>query len=353
MKIVIDNVIFQLQKNPRGISRIWNNILPYMRNMLGNNEVTLLCRQGTDVRKNFGFKTYSISKYENQLLNGDKDAKMLSFVCKKLGVDLFISTYHTRALGIKNMVMVHDMVPERRSWVRGCNEFAARSKAYLNADILICASKNTKRDLCKWYDMSSKKVGVALLGVSAEFHPLVSHENTEFMLKYGLNPRYMVLDGAITEEVAEVFCRAFSFLKTDISLFWYGGAMKEYMVTSCEKHGVPYLQVGYLEDREVPLALSGAEGLIFISNDEGFGLPVLEAMACGIPVLCSNVDSLPEVGGDTVQYFADRSLECMKESLARFLLDDEYRKVMGKRGFVRSQQFSWKKTAEEIVQVVL
>ena len=352
MKIAIDNVIFQLQENhPRGIFRVWNSILPYMKDMLVNNEMILLCRQGTDVRKNFGFKTYSISRYENQLQ--DEDAKMLSSVCKKLGVDLFITTYNTRALGIKSMVMVYDMVPEKRSWVRGCNEFVARSKAYLNADILVCISENTKRDLCKWYDTSSKRVEVVLLGVSAaEFHPLVSRENSGFMLKYGLNPGYMVLDGAITKEVAEVFCRAFSSLDTDISLFWYGGALKEYMVTSCEKHGVPHLKVGHLEDREVPLALSGAEGLIFISGDEGFGLPVLEAMACGIPVLCSNVDSLPEVGGDTVQYFADHSSKCMKESLARFLLDDEYRKFMGERGFVRSQQFSWKKTAEEIVQVI-
>ena len=354
MKIAIDNIIFQLQQGHfRGVSRVWANLLPYMKDMLeGKHELVLLCRQGS-CRENFGFKTYSIPRYGNHLLDGDKDAKVLTSVCRKLGVDVFITTYHTRVLGIKNIVMVYDMIPEIRSWLSGCNEYVARSKAYLNADTLICISENTKRDLCSWYDTTSKRVEVAFLGVSSkEFHPLISCENARFMEKYGLKPGYMVLDGDITGEVSEVFCKAFSSLGTNLSLFWYGGALKDYVMQSCTKYKIPFQKVGRLAEKEIPLALSGAGGLIFISDAEGFGLPVLEAMSCRTPVVCSHTASLPEVGGDSVQYFANHSFECIRDNLSSFF-DIENRKQIAEKGFIRSKEFSWKKTAEKVVKVLL
>ncbi len=353
MKIAIDSIIFQLQWGHfRGVSRVWANILPYIKNTLEKENELILLTRGHTQSLNFGMKTQQIPVYTNQRMV--EDGVMLTSVCKKLGVDLFISTYHTKAPGIKNVIMVHDLIPEIRSWLRGCNEYVARSKSYLNADVLICVSENTRKDLYKWYPtLDVNRIHMVLEGVSSkEFHPLVSCENVGFLKKYGLKSNYFVLDGDITQEVSEVFCRAFSLLNTNYSLFWYGGALQSYMINSCTKYKIPHRKAGWLNAGEVPLALSGAQGLIFISDDEGFGLPVLEAMACRTPVLCSHTASLPEVGGDSVQYFVNHGFECMKDSLSSFL-NVENRKRIAEKGFSRSKAFTWEKMAEKIVKIVL
>lgn len=348
MKIAIDDVIFQLQRNPRGVSRVWANILPYMKSMLeGENELLLLKREASRPI-NLGIPVHKIPSWSNH--RADNDAKTLSSLCKKLGVDLFITTYHSKAPGIKSAVMVYDLIPEKRTWLAGCNEYVHRRDSYLNADTLICISENTRKELCEWYNMSTKRVETVLLGVSSqEFHPF--GKNEQFRRKYNLPEDYFVLDGDISEKVANDFCNVFSSLSSKFTLLWYGGALKNYMIALCTKYKIPFRKVGWLPAGDVPLALANSKGLIYNSSAEGFGLPVLEAMACGTPVLCSSIDSLPEVGGDSVQYFADHSLECMKTALSSFL-NPENRKLLGEKGFIRSQQFSWKKTAEEIVRII-
>ena len=96
---------------------------------------------------------------------------------------------------------------------------------------------------------------------------------------------------------------------------------------------------------------AAADVLVMPSRIEGFGLPVLEAMACGTPVVCSRAASLPEVGGDAVVYFDPASVGELEQALERVLGSDELQRDLRKRGIERATQFSWRESARQHAEV--
>ncbi len=105
---------------------------------------------------------------------------------------------------------------------------------------------------------------------------------------------------------------------------------------------------GYIRDRAVfPSLYSAADAFIFPSWHEGFGLPVLEAMACGCPVITSNSSSLPEIGGDAAVYVAPEDTDGLAEKIEMLVGEEQTRAEMRERGFARARQFSWRRCAEE------
>ena len=95
-----------------------------------------------------------------------------------------------------------------------------------------------------------------------------------------------------------------------------------------------------------------AEALVFASLYEGFGLPVLEAMACGCPVITSNITSIPEVGGDSVFYVNPEDTENIAQGMYQILTEDNLRRDLIQKGQARAKLFSWDKTAQKIVSVL-
>jgi len=108
---------------------------------------------------------------------------------------------------------------------------------------------------------------------------------------------------------------------------------------------------GYVPDPDLPAVISGATVLVLASLYEGFGLPVLEAMACGTPVVCSNVSSLPEIGGDAARYFDPQDTNQMVSVLDEVLGDAEQRAEMRERGLLQAAGFSWERAAAETLAV--
>nr|MBC8449893.1 glycosyltransferase family 4 protein [Chloroflexota bacterium] len=108
---------------------------------------------------------------------------------------------------------------------------------------------------------------------------------------------------------------------------------------------------GYVPDEDLPAFYSGAALSALPSLYEGFGLPVLEAMACGTPVACSRTSSLPEVAGDAAAYFDPTDVEAMAEVMHQILSDEERREEMRARGLAQAAQFSWARAAEETMAV--
>jgi glycosyltransferase involved in cell wall biosynthesis len=109
--------------------------------------------------------------------------------------------------------------------------------------------------------------------------------------------------------------------------------------------------VGYMSDADLACILRGAEMLVYPSLYEGFGLPVLEAMAAGVPVVCSNVAALPEVGGDAAVYFNPCSVQDMGEKMMRVAQDRSLRQEMRERGYENVKRFSWEATAKATMAV--
>ena len=123
---------------------------------------------------------------------------------------------------------------------------------------------------------------------------------------------------------------------------------------SVEEHGLSaqVYYLGYVEKQDMPLLYRGARFLVFPSLFEGFGLPLLEAMASDCPVLCSSAGSLPEVVGDAALLFDPNDPEEMADSMHRILTDEELRRTLVKAGRERALQFSWEKTARETLKVL-
>jgi glycosyltransferase involved in cell wall biosynthesis len=111
------------------------------------------------------------------------------------------------------------------------------------------------------------------------------------------------------------------------------------------------LRPGYLPADDLPALYSGATLLTFVSHDEGFGLPALEAMACGTPVVVADRGALPEITGDAALRADPEDPESIAAAIGRITRDAEVRERLRKRGLERARQFSWKKTADEMIAV--
>lgn len=110
---------------------------------------------------------------------------------------------------------------------------------------------------------------------------------------------------------------------------------------------------GWVEEKELSWLMAGAELFVYPSNYEGFGIPLLEAMAVGVPVVASQTASIPEVGADAILYFNQRNPEDMAEKMAEAILNQDLRKTMIAAGLERVKCFSWKKCAQETLDTLL
>jgi glycosyltransferase involved in cell wall biosynthesis len=141
----------------------------------------------------------------------------------------------------------------------------------------------------------------------------------------------------------------------DIRLVVVGskGWLYEGFFRCLEEHqlGDAVLLPGYVSDADLPAVYSAATLCVLPSLYEGFGLPVLEAMACGTPVVCSRISSLPEMGGDAARYFDPTDVEDMARAIGAVWHDEALRAEMGRRGLTQAAQFSWARAAEETMAV--
>ncbi|MBE6838050.1 MAG: glycosyltransferase family 4 protein [Ruminococcus sp.] len=117
------------------------------------------------------------------------------------------------------------------------------------------------------------------------------------------------------------------------------------------KHRDRIIFTGYVDNSTKRRLLSNAEAFVFPSLCEGFGIPVLEAMACGCPVITADNSSLPEVGGDAAIYVDARNTEQLVYEMTRILDDSQLRSSMIEKGFVQKSKFSWEKTAEQVEEI--
>ena len=110
------------------------------------------------------------------------------------------------------------------------------------------------------------------------------------------------------------------------------------------------IRAGYVDDEDLAPLFSGAEFFIYPSLYEGFGMPVLEAMQCGCPVICSETSSMPEVIGEAGLMFNPKDDKAFVKALERMYRDDDFRRESGQKGMLRAKNFSWKKTSDLIVE---
>jgi glycosyltransferase involved in cell wall biosynthesis len=221
-------------------------------------------------------------------------------------------------------------------------------------DHIITVSGFSRDDLLKWSGVSPDKVSVVYNGVSDAFQPVTDEEAIDAARSRYSLPHRFVLSVGSTEPRKNIrtAIQAFSDLKRvrpDLKLVVTGvdycRVGPDQAFAGLDLDGVHF--AGYVHDFDMPALYSMAEALLFPSLYEGFGLPPLEAMACGTPVVTSNTTSIPEVVGDAAIVVDPTSAGELAGALEMVLDSDTLRQELTAKGLARAASFKWQRTAEE------
>lgn len=270
---------------------------------------------------------------------------------------------------IKTFLMIHDIIPIVAP--EGCSpKFVKKFTDWINRahpDAYFTVSNFTAQDLIRYKPKAQETPMYTLyLGAQDHFKPCSDVETIEMVkTKYHINtPKYFLAVSEITKRknlphLLQAFVR---FLDNnnanDISLVLVGPVRSGYdevaqSIDGIEKYKDKIVQTGYADDEDLPVLYSGATAFIYPSLYEGFGLPVLEGMQCGVPVVTCDNTSLPEVGGDAVLYVKGNDVNETAEVLYKLYTNPALRQSMSEKGLRRAQQFSWTKMAHEFVNDIL
>jgi len=264
----------------------------------------------------------------------------------------------------RSVVTVHDLgylyYPEAhrlldRLYLDLSTRYNARAATHLIAD-----SSATKRDLIERYGTDPDKITVVYPGYDdMVFQPVRDEKALEAVkAKYGIAGDYILFVGTLQpRKNLTRLIKAYWKLKAGswkLVIAGKKGWLYREIFQQVEKLGLEGKVVftGYVPEGDLPTLLSGARLFVVPSLYEGFGLPVLEALACGTPVVCSNVSSLPEVAGDAALLVDPLDVEGLAAAMERVLGDESLRAELMERGFEQVRKFSWEKCARETLDVL-
>ena len=242
----------------------------------------------------------------------------------------------------------------QRAYLDWSTRWNARQSAHLVVD-----SEATKVDLVARYGVPTEKMSVVYPGRDETLVP-VSDEALRSSLRsrLGLGQRYLLYVGTLQPRKNLVrLVEAFSQMRDgglQLVLAGQRGWMADPIFRRVEELALTDAVVfpGYVQEADLPVLLSSAIGFAFPSLHEGFGFPVLEAQACGTPVVASNTSSVPEVAGDGAQYVDPYDTASIAAGLERVVHDEALRMDLRERGLANVQRFSWRRAASETLTIL-
>lgn len=237
-------------------------------------------------------------------------------------------------------------------------EFFPRQVA--RADVIIAHSKNTRKDLIEELGADPEKI-VCVYSAAGENMKRVTDSAAieKVKQKLGIGREYMLFLGALGNvknvvriiEAYNILCEKNSDVPQLVLAGGKGyGHEKAFAAAAESPFASDIILPGYVDDADAPALMSGALFFVFPSLYEGFGIPVLEAMACGAPVLTSNAASIPEVAGDAALMVDPCNTEEIAHSMEKLMESQSLRTELREKGFERNKLFTWKKCAEETMQ---
>lgn len=272
----------------------------------------------------------------------------------RVGRSLLWSPCNTGPLAVRNQVVtIHDCAfhdhPEgftRRfaAWYRWLvPRLAQRIRG------IITISRFSRDRLLEYCQLPPEKITVIPQGVDPCFHPVDEEAIADVRRKLALPERYVLYVGSLAprKNLARLLqaWKLVSPLHPDASLVLVGTSSHVFRDAGLGSLPRSVMATGYVAEDQLAAVYGGAEILVFPSLYEGFGLPVLEAMACGTPVITSNVTSTPEVAGDAALLVDPYSEESMADGLQKLLSDAALRAQLAARGLERAKEFTWDRTA--------
>lgn len=267
---------------------------------------------------------------------------------------LWIPTHTIPFFAPRTVVTIHDVGflarPELYKLSDKIYHYFSTRRIVKNAEHIITVSEFSKREIMKFYNLSPERISVTPLAADVSFYKRSPDEIKDIQEKYHIGEPYFIFVGRWEKKKnIDGLLRAFFIFrqkhqKVKLLLvgkpgFGWKESRKNYPLDAV-------LQMGWVESKDMPALISGALALILPSHYEGFGVPVLEAFACGTPVIASNSGSLPEVGGEAVIYIDPNKPEELAAAINRIYKEPELRAKLASAGIARVKLFSWEKTGE-------
>lgn len=283
---------------------------------------------------------------------------------KRYKADVFLSPDGFLSLNLKNIPsipVIHDINFEHFPkdfpfWSRQyyCHYF--RRYAHL-ARRIITVSEFSKQDIATTYGVPLEKIDVVYNGANEEFKPLSEETKIEVRNRYTAGKEYFLYVGDLIprKNVARMILAYEAYRKsagTDAKLLIVGKSM---LVTSDimevynrSSYRDDIIFAGRLPQHELVKVMGSAKALLYVSLFEGFGLPIVEAMKAHVPVITSNVSSMPEIASDAALLVDPLSVDSIKNALERIEKDDQLRQMLIQKGEMRSAQFTWMNTSKGV-----
>jgi glycosyltransferase involved in cell wall biosynthesis len=331
--------------------------------------ITVHKRKNADfvpVQENFAVWETSIS-YENHLTRDAWEQAYLPLKLHKAKIDVYHGPNYVLPIFAKNgmVLTIYDMTLfATQDWYNPISRFRTQRLLKISAgkaQKIIAGSENSKRDIIKILGVPEEKVRVIYIGIDGMYKPINDqHQLDSVKIRSGITNRFILHVGSLNPRkniprLIEAYNRLPPDIRQEYQLVIAGksGWKADEVFAEVKQIGLEDKVVftGFMGDNDLPVLMNGADLLAFPSLYEGFGIPPLEAMACGTPVIASNTSSIPEVVGDAALLFDPYNVEEMANAIYRALTDERLRNELRQKGFEHVKQFSWERAARETLAV--
>lgn len=370
MRIGIDARV--IERRMSGIGRYLLGLLKYLPEIDKKNQYFLFCYNNLSQLENKGFRIITTGKtlpLPSKVYNLYWLQHVLPQLLKKLKIDIFFNANHylpLRDISSKSIITIHDLSykveKSYKSFIyRGFYLNFLLPQSLKKADFILTVSQNSKRDILKYYSnrVSANKIEVIYEATDERFQPrdLNKGKKEELRRTYNLPENFVLYVGRIENRKNIV-----GILKIGDLLLKKGKEIKIVLVGESGYSGYKELKkeirkrknifhIQYIRDEDLPYIYNLAKVFLFPSFYEGFGLPPLEAMQSGVPVLTSNTSSLPEVIGEGGIMHNPNNYEGFTKDIIRLLEDKNFYKKMREKAIEQAKKFSWKKSTKRLISI--
>jgi glycosyltransferase involved in cell wall biosynthesis len=286
---------------------------------------------------------------------------------KEVEADLFFSPegYLSLSSSVPSVNVIHDinflhhpeMLDRAHRWHfnRYFPRYAEKAKH------VITVSEYSKQDILEHYKISDEKISVVYNGVSDAFLPVNEIEKARVRSEKSNGVPYFVFVGSLhpRKNITRLI-KAFDLFKTKtghphkLLIVGKRAFLNKEMDEAYESiaHKTDVMFTGRLEEQEMIETVASAQAMTFLPLFEGFGMPIIEAFSCGVPVIASNISALPEIAGDTAILVDPLNIEAIADAMSIIAQDKLRRDALGLAGMERAQAFDWNYTAKQIAGII-